>query len=160
MNKRFWQIFSLIVLQLVALTIISRMYELEEALNLWILLSVTTVGFIIHAFLSKPYRIWFFASLSLILLALLVGLKEMAFVFVFGTAVIATATKVKDLWLKYILLAVLISGLIVSMAVKPGPIQANIYVISVLGSMFVFRLSLFLYDKKFQKEETEFIKDW
>jgi len=160
MNKRFWQIFSLIVLQLVALTIISRMYELEEALNLWILLSVTTVGFIIHAFLSKPYRIWFFASLSLILLALLVGLKEMAFVFVFGTAVIATATKVKDLWLKYILLAVLILGLIVSMAFKPGPIQANIYVISVLGSMFVFRLSLFLYDKKFQKEETEFIKDW
>nr|MBS0037462.1 hypothetical protein [Saprospiraceae bacterium] len=154
-----FQLLSLIFLQLVALILISRWYELELTLNLPELLTVTAVGFLLNAALAPPLRLYLFAVLSMVLLAVVIGWKGMVGVVVAGTAITLIAALVKPNGLKYGLLGAIFAVLIYLMASKPDWIQPHILVLSTLGSMFVFRLSLFLYDKNYQKERPPLLKD-
>lgn len=152
--------FGVTLIQLFALILIVNWYELESFLNLYQLLLVTTAGFIVHSFIPKPLRIYFFGILSLILLSVLVGLFNMTLVLFIGTIVTLTAALVQNKFQKYSILALIFIGLIYLMASKPDWIQPHLAVLSIIGSMFVFRLSLYLYDTNYQKDKAPLFKDW
>lgn len=152
--------FSLTLIQLLAVILLVQLYDIESFLNLFELLVVTTGGFIIHAFLPKPLRIYFFGILSLILLSVLIGLTSMTMVLLIGSVITLISALIANRIIKYSLLSIIIAGLVYLMAVKPGWIQPHIAALSILGSMFVFRLSLYLYDTNYQREKAPLIKDW
>ncbi len=152
--------FSLTLIQLLAVILLVQLYDIESFLNLFELLVVTTVGFIVHAFLPKPLRIYFFGILSLILLSVLIGLTSMTMVLLIGSVITLISALITNRVIKYSLLSIIIAGLVYLMAVKPGWIQPHIAALSILGSMFVFRLSLYLYDTNYQREKAPLIKDW
>jgi hypothetical protein len=154
-----YTLFGLILLQLVALILITHWYELETMLNLTELLLVSGLGFIIHSLISRPYRLYFFAILSTVILTVIAGATNMAIVLIIGSAIALIATLVKNRAVKFGLLGLIISVLIYLMAIKPSWIQPYLIALSTLGSMFVFRLSLFLYDKNYQKDRPPLIKD-
>lgn len=153
------KLYGLLLVKLIALVLITSWYELEAMLNLTELLAISGVGFIIHTIVSKPYRLYFFAILSLVLLSVIAGLMNMTAVLTIGTLITITAAWVKNRILKLGLLGVIFTVLIYLMATKPDWIQPHIIALSTLGSMFVFRLSLFLYDKNYQKDKQPLIKD-
>lgn len=152
--------FSLTLIQLLAVILLVQLYDIESFLNLFELLVVTTGGFIVHAFLPKPLRIYFFGILSLILLSVLIGLTSMTMVLLIGSVITLISALIANRVIKYSLLSIIIAGLVYLMAVKPGWIQPHIAALSILGSMFVFRLSLYLYDTNYQREKAPLIKDW
>lgn len=152
--------YILIILQLLGLIFVSYTYELETLLHLTTLLSVTTAGFFINSSINKSYRPYFFGILSLVLLSVVIGWKSMAVVFVLGTLAVLIATFIIPRILKYILLILLFGGLAYLLWAKPDWIQAHVVILATLGTMFMFRLSLFLYDKNYEKERPLFIKDW
>ncbi|TVQ43160.1 MAG: hypothetical protein EA362_11765 [Saprospirales bacterium] len=145
---------------MLAVILLVHLYDIESFLNLFELLVVTTIGFIVHSFLPKPLRIYFFGILSLILLSVLIGLTSMTIVLLIGTAITLISALIPNRLIKYSLLSIIIAGLIYLMAMKPDWIQPHIAALSILGSMFVFRLSLYLYDTNYQRDKAPLIKDW
>lgn len=157
-NKNNVWVFGLILLQLIGVNLLVFWYEVESFLNLDKLLLVASVGFLVNTIISRPYKLYFFFLLSLVLLFLINGLTGM--ILVLGVGVIVTLISVfLDKFLRNFLLGLIILGLIVMMALKPDWLAPHLVVISTLGSMFVFRLSIFLFDKTYQKERPKLIKD-
>lgn len=151
-------VFGLILLQLIGVNLLVFWYEVESFLNLDKLLLVASVGFVVNTIISRPYKLYFFFLLSLVLLFLINGLTGM--ILVLGIGVIVTLISVfLDKFLRNFLLGLIILGLIVLMALKPDWLAPHLVVVSTLGSMFVFRLSIFLFDKTYQKERPKLIKD-
>lgn len=157
-NKNNVWVFGLILLQLIGVNLLVFWYEVESFLNLDKLLLVASVGFVVNTIISRPYKLYFFFLLSLVLLFLINGLTGM--ILVLGIGVIVTLISVfLDKFLRNFLLGLIILGLIVLMALKPDWLAPHLVVVSTLGSMFVFRLSIFLFDKTYQKERPKLIKD-
>ena len=152
--------YILISLQLISLVFISYLYDLESLMSLSKLLAVATVGFFINSALNKEYRQYFFGILSLVLLTVVIGWKSMLVVFVLGTLIVLIATFIKNKVLKYTTLLLIFGGLAYLLITKPEWIQAHLVILAILGTMFMFRLSLFLYDKNYEKDRPSFIKDW
>lgn len=157
-NKDNVWVFGFILLQLIAINLLVFWYDVESFLNLDKLLLVASIGFIINSIISRPYRLYFFLLLGLVLLFLLNGLTGMIGVLCIG--IIVTLISVfLDKFLRNILLVIVFLGLIVLMALKPDWLVPHLVVVSTLGSMFIFRLSIFLFDKTYQKERPKLIKD-
>lgn len=157
-NKDNLWVFGFILLQLIAINLLVFWYDVESFLNLDKLLLVASIGFIVNSIISRPYRLYFFLLLGLVLLFLLNGLTGMIGVLCIG--IIVTLISVfLDKFLRNILLVIVFLGLIVLMALKPDWLVPHLVVVSTLGSMFIFRLSIFLFDKTYQKERPKLIKD-
>ncbi len=157
-NKDNLWVFGFILLQLIAINLLVFWYDVESFLNLDKLLLVASIGFIVNSIISRPYRLYFFLLLGLVLLFLLNGLTGMIGVLCIG--IIVTLISVfLDKFLRNILLVTVFLGLIVLMALKPDWLVPHLVVVSTLGSMFIFRLSIFLFDKTYQKERPKLIKD-
>lgn len=157
-NKNNVWVFGLILLQLIGVNLLVFWYEVESFLNLDKLLLVASVGFVVNTIISRPYKLYFFFLLGLVLLFLINGLTGM--ILVLGIGVIVTLISVfLDNFLRNLLLGLIILGLIVLMALKPDWLAPHLVVVSTLGSMFIFRLSIFLFDKTYQKERPKLIKD-
>lgn len=158
LNKNNVWVFMLILLQLIAINLLVFWYDIESFLNLDKLLLVASFGFIVNSMISRPYRLYFFLLLGLVLLFLLNGLTGMIGVLVIGVTVTLISVFL-DNFLRNILLVIVFLGLIVLMALKPDWLAPHLVVVSTLGSMFIFRLTIFLFDKTYQKERPKLIKD-
>src|SRR5688500_9405454 len=82
-----WQAFVLLVCQLFLVLLLLRQYQIENAAFLW-LAQLAFAGFLIHAFLPLRYRLPFFAVLSLIGTALVLGAANFAWMFAIGLVLI------------------------------------------------------------------------
>ncbi|WP_188443104.1 hypothetical protein [Planktosalinus lacus] len=158
LNKSNAFVFGLIILQLIAINLLVVWYEVETFLNLDKLLIVASFGFLVNTFISYPYRLYFFFLLSLCLLFLITGLTGMIGVMAIGVLVTLISVFL-DKHLRNFLLFSIFLGLIVLMVLKPDWLAPHLVVVSTLGSMFIFRLSIFLFDKTYQKERPKLIKD-
>jgi len=152
--------YGLILSQLFAVILIVKWYDIESFINLYELLLVTAGGFIVHSFLPREIKIYFFGILSLVLLTFLVGLTNMSAILLIGSIITLSSALIQNKPLKFILLGIIFGGLVYLMVSKPDWIQPHIAVLTILGSMFVFRLSLYLYDTNYQREKAPLIKDW
>jgi D-alanyl-lipoteichoic acid acyltransferase DltB (MBOAT superfamily) len=136
--------FLVILVQLGLLTLVLRQFQVESSAfrDLWLL---AIGGFAVHAFLPLRYRLPFFLALSLTGIALVMGVAHGAWLVAIGLVLIgichlplAFATRVA------LLLAV--AAVLVGQRSRwiPAPWSEAIW--PILGSMFMFRLIVYLYD--------------
>ncbi|MGH8682019.1 MAG: hypothetical protein ACREVP_11030, partial [Burkholderiales bacterium] len=142
--------FLVILAQLALLTLVLRQFQIESGAfrDLWLL---ALGGFAVHAFLPLRYRLPFFLALSLAGIALVLGPVHGAWLVAVGLGLIgichlplAFATRI----------AILLAAAAVLVAQRsqwlPAPWSEAIW--PILGSMFMFRLIVYLYDLKHQSK--------
>ena len=147
--------FSILALQLYLLVIVTGQYALENATFAHNMIWLTFAGFLIHFFLPLPYRLPFFVLLSLAAIIGVFGLTNGLWLIALGLGLIGLC----HLPLAYplrLLLVLLAVGVLVWLrsgladAWVQTPWSAAIW--PILGSMFMFRLILYLYELRLQKE--------
>jgi hypothetical protein len=145
--------FLLVVLQLGLLTWLIQLYAVEESLLLPQLMPIIFGGFLVHALLPLAFRrpfflllsgataIWFFSWLPGVIL---LGLT-LAF---WGILRLPYSTRTR------MLLLGLSGGLLAFVWWKyPSWIPGSSWIIPVVGSMFMFRASIYLYESKHWKTQ-------
>lgn len=140
-----------ITVQLGLLGLAMYQFELENRALTHYIMPLTLGGFVVHHFLPKQYRLTFFLLLSLAGCLLIFGLVNGAWLIGLGLALvglchlpIAFGGRVAILLLAAALLAFLRLGWV------PVPWSTAIW--PILGSMFMFRLIVYLYSLRHQKE--------
>jgi hypothetical protein len=140
--------FGAIVAQLGLLAILVHRYNLESP-AFFQLTVLTFVGFVIHYFLPLAYRLPFFLGLSLAGLVMVLGVTQAAWLIGIGLALIGICHLPLPLWGRLTLLVGAGTLLVLMRAGEVAtPIPAAIW--PILGSMFVFRLMVYLYDTHYQ----------
>jgi DNA-binding protein YbaB len=142
-----------IILGLLAVTAFIYFLDLESSIGLFELMPFVVGGFAVHALLPMPYRLPFFFFLTLAATLRLFGAKEGAVLLLAGMALwgivrLPLPAKIRT---RIILAAAGVLALLVGFGKVPdfsGP------VIPVLGSIFMFRTILYLYEQRFLKEKS------
>jgi len=141
-----WGKFGLLLLQLVGLACVAKRFELESAAYFEMTL-FAAVGFTIQYFLPLAARSGFFLLLSLASIVSVLGMASGTCLVAIGLALIgithlpiSLAARIGILCVAGVALSVLRSGWI------DVPFSAAVW--PVLGSMFMFRLIVYVYDLK------------
>ena len=136
--------YLLIVVQLALLTLVLRQFQIESAGFLRLAL-LTFGGFAIHALLPIRYRLSFFLVLSLLGIALVMNLANALWIVGIGGVLVGICHLPMALRWRYTLLAAAWAVLIAFRAKWiAGPMSDAIW--PILGSMFMFRMIVYLYD--------------
>lgn len=141
--------FLILTAQLALVLLLFRQFQIESAA--FLRLSVLAfAGFTIHAFLPLPYRFSFFALLSLAGIGLVMGLVNGAWLLAIGLVLIAICHLPLALGMRVSVLAGIGAILIAQRAsLIQAPWSQAIW--PILGSMFMFRLLVYLYDLEHER---------
>ncbi len=141
--------FLLVMVQLGLVVLLFRQFQIESAA--FIRLSVLAfAGFAIHAWLPLRYRLPFFAALSLAGIGLVMGLQNG--VWLAGIAgILIGICHLPVVFNVRVALLVLVGGVLIAQrgALLPAPWSQAIW--PILGSMFMFRLLVYLYDLRHEQ---------
>ena len=140
----------MVAIQLGLLALVIRQFEIESAAFLQLTL-LTLAGFLVHSFLPKPHRLSFFLCLSLAGIGLVLGLQAGATLVAIGLALIGICHLPASFAVRVTLLLTAAAALAV-MRVGWVPVPWSAAIWPILGSMFMFRLCVYLYDLKHDKE--------
>jgi D-alanyl-lipoteichoic acid acyltransferase DltB (MBOAT superfamily) len=140
--------FLTVLAQLGVLTLVLRQFQIEGPafLRLWLL---TLAGFAVHAFLPLRLRLPFFLVLSLAGIVLVLGFVNAAWLVGLGLVLIAICHLPIAFRARIALLLVL-GGVLIAQRGQwlPGPWPEAMW--PLLGSMFMFRLIVYLYDLRYE----------
>jgi hypothetical protein len=150
---------SFLLVQLLALILIADRYELEADLHLRELLMVLTGGFLIQPFIPGTYRVHYFVGLSLVGLVIFTGPVNALWVVAIGSLITLAARYLPRGPLQYGTLLALAGTLAALVALRPAWSLPHALAWSTLGSMFLFRLSIYLYEQPHRKTRTTLIQD-
>ena len=148
--------FLLVLVQLGVLTLVLRQFQIESPsfLRLWLL---ALAGFAIHAFLPLRLRLPFFLAVSLAGIALVLGPVNAAWLICLGLLLIAMCHLPISFRAR---IAVLLGMGAVLVAQRAnwlaGPWPEAIW--PILGSMFMFRLVVYLYDLRHDKSPVSAVR--
>jgi len=136
--------YLLIVGQLALLTLLLRQFQIESAAFLRLAL-LAFAGFAIHAVLPLRYRLPFFLALSLASIVLVMNLGNALWIIGIGLVLIGIC----HLPVAFVWRAAFLGGAAVALVALrakwvDGPMSDAIW--PILGSMFMFRLIVYLYD--------------
>ncbi len=148
--------FLLITVQLGFLALLIRQFELENQALYQNVTLITFYGFILHAILPRQYRLPFFLLLSLTGIVGILGVQNGLWLIGIGLGLFGIAHLPIAFRWRVILLLVVGGGLA---ALRSGwlassPVPNAIW--PILGSMFMFRLAIYLYDLKYKKKTEGF----
>jgi D-alanyl-lipoteichoic acid acyltransferase DltB (MBOAT superfamily) len=136
--------FAAILLQLLLLAIVIKRFNLENPAVFRVMV-LALAGFVVHSFLPMAYRLPFFLALSLGAIVLILGPVETAWLLGLGIGLVAICHAPAPFWLR---LPVLIGAAGVLTAMRGGwlasPVPQAVW--PLLGSMFAFRMAIYLYD--------------
>jgi hypothetical protein len=135
-----WAAFAVVALQLALVVLTVYAFEIESKRHLLPVLIVAVSGFAIHAWLPARFRLAFFCFLSFGAIFLLLGWPDGAWVIGIGSGLIVLCHLPIPLPYRLILLGVAGLQLAACRVVLPAPFWP------VLGSMFMFRLMVYVYD--------------
>jgi hypothetical protein len=141
--------FLILVLQLGLLFIAFRQFQIESGAFLRIA-ALAFAGFAVNYFLPLRYRLSFFLGLSLLGIAVVMGLASAAWLIAVGMVLIGLCHCPINVWGRVALL--LAAGVILAtLRVEwlTAPWSPAIW--PILGSMFMFRLMVYLYDLEHDK---------
>ena len=141
--------FLCIFAQLGILTLVLRQFQIEGAafLRLWV---VAVAGFAVHAFLPLRLRLPFFLVLSLAGMALVLGFVNAAWLVAVGLVLIGMCHLPIAFWTRIALILAVAAVLIAQRGQwLPAPWPEAIW--PILGSMFMFRLIVYLYDLRHEQ---------
>jgi hypothetical protein len=143
--------FVSIALQLGLLVLVVRQYELENQAFYTNIMLLTFYGFLIHYFLPLRYRLSFFLLLSLAAIAGVLGLANGAWLVAIGLGLIGICHLPIPFSFRVAFLVAAGVGLaFLRIEGLQMPIPGVIW--PILGSMFMFRLIIYLYDLRHSKE--------
>lgn len=142
--------FLSLVVQLGLLVAVAQFFHLENQAFYHNLMLLTFFGFAIHYFLPSQYRLPFFLLLSLAAIAGILGLVNSVWLIGIGLSLIGICH-----------LPISYSGRVATLAIAGAALialRAGLFQISwlgviwpILGSMFMFRLIIYMYDLKHSK---------
>ncbi len=147
--------FLSIVVQLGLLVLVIRQFQLENQAFYHNLMLLTFYGFLIHFFLPARYRLPFFLFLSWVAIFGVLGLANGIWLIAIGLGLIGICHLPISFLARVVIL--LISGGILAVLradLLQTPIPVAIW--PILGSIFMFRLIIYLYDLNHQKESPNF----
>jgi D-alanyl-lipoteichoic acid acyltransferase DltB (MBOAT superfamily) len=142
--------FAGLVLQLALLLLVARQFELENQALYAHVLPLVFYGFLIHYFLPLTYRLPFFILLSLVAFLGILGFANGLYLIGAGLVLIAICHLPLRFGARIAILLAAVAGVVLLRSewfptLLPGVIWP------VLGSLFMFRLILYLYDLKHSK---------
>jgi hypothetical protein len=151
--------YGFILIQLCALIAIVNLYELEPTLHLDKLAITAAFGFIIRIILPHTFNKPIFILLGLLLLWWIIGWFEALLVLVFALFIVATAKYLRPPLIRNFALVAIFGILGALVLVKQEWVQNHYIVFAIIGSIFLFRIWIYLYDKSFSKVESTLIDD-
>jgi len=142
--------FLVILAQLALLTLVLRQFQIESSAfrDLWLL---ALGGFAVHALLPLRYRLPFFLVLSLVGIVLVMGLVHGAWLVAIGLVLIGICHLPLSFGTRIALLLGVAAVLVAQRSQWiPAPWSEAIW--PILGSMFMFRLIVYLYDLRHESK--------
>jgi hypothetical protein len=134
--------FLLLMIQLGLVAGVVYLFAIERRGHFFPVLCVLIGGFAVHAWLPAKYRLGFFALLSAVCVLFVLGVANGLWVLGLGGAMIGICYLPVGLWTRVVLLATA-AALLVALRVQwPSAVWP------VLGSMFMFRLILYVYSTR------------
>lgn len=134
----------MIALQLLLAVLIVRMFEIEERRQLFTMLAIAVAGFPIYFQLPTKWRSWFFVFLTGLTSGLILGWGQTAAAFGVGSLLVGLCYLPVNYWWRIGLL--LAAGVLLAI-LRSG--SSSLFW-PVVGSMFMFRLILFVSDTRGQ----------
>ena len=149
-----WSEFALLAAELAAVLLLIRSYRLEESLGLLRILPIVFVGFVVHAWASPRWRLPLFLAISIA--AFVVMLSPLQTVALVGIGcVLLLICHLPLAWGTRV-------GLLLATGAGLAAVRAEwilipwktipTVVLPVLGAMFMFRLIVYMYDLRREKE--------
>jgi hypothetical protein len=137
--------FLVLCLELALLLAVVYLFDIEGPRYFLPVLGLACGGFVLHAWLPARFRLGFFALLSLAGLVLFLGWPQSAYVVGIGAGLLTLCHLPVRLAVRVLLLGV--AGLLLAMwrVEEPAPFWP------VLGSLFMFRLIVYLYDLRHER---------
>ena len=145
-NAVSWPKFFLILGQLVLLLIAIRQFQIESGAFLKVF-ALSIVGFAIHYFLPFRYRMHWFLGLSIASIVVVMGVANSIWLVGIGLALVALCHLPIAFGWRLALVAALAAGLAV-LRVSPMELPFSAAIWPILGSIFMYRLVVYLYDLK------------
>ncbi|MCC7334934.1 MAG: SGNH/GDSL hydrolase family protein [Pirellulaceae bacterium] len=134
----------MVALQLLLAVLIVRMFEIEERRQLFTMLAIAIAGFPIYFQLPYQWRSWFFVFLTGLTSGLILGWAQTALAFAVGSSLVGLCYLPLAYWWRIGLL--LAAGVLLAI-LRSG--SSSLFW-PVVGSMFMFRLILFVSDTRSQ----------
>jgi hypothetical protein len=136
--------FGAICFQLLLLFVLVKRYNLESPIFVK-LTALTFTGFAVHYFLPLKHRLTFFLFLSLASVVLVLGVAQGAWLVLIGLALVGLCHVPLPYWIRVALVAAAGGALAL---MRGGRISNDVpaAVWPILGSMFAFRMIVYLYD--------------
>lgn len=141
--------FAVVAVQLVLVLLVLRQFQIEGKAFVE-LAAYAFAGFAVHAFLPLPWRLPFFAALSLGSIAFVLGAVNAAWIIGVGAVLIAACHLPVSVRARATLLLAL-GGVLVAQRADLLPIPWSEAIWPILGSMFMFRLIVYFYDLRHDK---------
>ena len=133
--------------QLGVILLLARAFHLESPAFYNIVLPLSAGGFLVHHWLPRVWQPWFFAALSVAGVFLIFGGVGGAWLIGIGLGLIALCHLPIAFRWRIVLILLAAAGLVSMRATwLPTPWPGVIW--PILGSMFMFRLAMYLYDLK------------
>jgi len=144
--------FVSVAIQLGLLVLIARLFHLENPLFYEKLMPIALAGFLVQYFLPRRYRLPFFIAVSLAGIHAGLGLANTLWLVGIGLLLIGAC----HLPLAFAVRVGLVAAIGAALALlRSGRLQASWAdsVVPILASMFMFRIIVYLYDLKHQKDK-------
>jgi D-alanyl-lipoteichoic acid acyltransferase DltB (MBOAT superfamily) len=143
--------FLLVTLQVALVVKVIQAFEIESPVFAERVIPLAALGFVVNHVLPARLRLPFFACLSLVGIWLVFGPKQAAWLIAVGVGLIGLC----ELPVPFALRVLLVVGAGVCLALQragklPSPWAGAIW--PILGSMFMFRLVVYLYDLRHRRE--------
>jgi hypothetical protein len=143
-----WPTFLLLAAQMGLVAAVMYLFRIEENAGLLALLPVIAGGFAVHAWLPMAWRQPFFVALSVAGLGLVMGVSALWVLALGGVLIGLCHLPIAWRWRVVLVLAATVLLVALRREWIPGPTQ----VLPVLGTLFMFRLAIYLYDLRYEKK--------
>jgi hypothetical protein len=138
----------LVALQFAGIVVLVRAFELETR-SLFHVLCLAWLGFLIHAWLPVRHRLWFFGALSVASILLVLGLRTGGMLLALGGLLIGLAHLPVRFGVRVVLILLVAAALMVLRS-APWPSSLPAIAWPILGSLFMFRMVLYLYSLRYK----------
>lgn len=148
--------FALLSIQLALLFLVLRQFQIESSAFIR-LAALAFAGFAVHYFLPARARIYFFALLSIGSLLLVFGFSAALWLVTIGMTLIGICHLPLSLKLRVALLLA-VGGLLALFRLDWLSSPWSVAIWPILGSMFMFRLLIYLYDLQHDAEPKSWVR--
>ena len=144
--------FLVVTVQLALVMYAIRIFALEDGFGFQSIIPLIFGGFIVHAWLPMKLRLPFFVGLTLAAIWLLFGWIAGSWLIGIGLALIGMCHLPIPKWIRVTLVAIA-AGVLIAFRASWLETSWSPAIIAILGSMFMFRLALYLYDMDSEKKK-------